>query len=153
MASIWKAVGTTGTNQAHNGYLEQYLNLGYVGVGFIIAIVLSALVNVRKHLTTDYAAGVLRLCFVVVAMLYNYTEASFYGINNIWLLLLASSFDRSGISASERSVTVTPSGRPSFRVRAEGQHRPSVMPWRARSTRAPSIGDRLPVTSLKRRQR
>jgi O-antigen ligase len=75
-------------NQAHNGYLEQYLNLGYIGVAFIALIVLSGLRWVRRHLNDDPAAGILRLCFIIVAVLYNYTEASFYGLNNMWVLLL-----------------------------------------------------------------
>jgi exopolysaccharide production protein ExoQ len=77
-----------GVNQAHNGYLEQYLNLGYIGVAFIAMIVLSGLLSVRRHLNDDPAAGILRLCFIVSAILYNYTEASFYGMNNMWMLLL-----------------------------------------------------------------
>ncbi|MDR2017834.1 MAG: O-antigen ligase family protein [Syntrophobacterales bacterium] len=88
MATIWEGIGGAVINQAHNGYLEQYLNLGYVGVAFIGAILLSGLINIRRHLATDYPAAILRLCFVITAIPYNYTEASFYGINNIWLLTL-----------------------------------------------------------------
>jgi len=75
-------------NQAHNGYLEQYLNLGYIGIAFIGIILLSGLAKVRRHLKVDYPSAMLRLCFIVTAVLYNYTEASFYGINNMWLLTL-----------------------------------------------------------------
>ena len=85
----WRLI-SPGINQAHNGYLEQYLNLGYVGVAFILIIILSGLLKVRRHLSIDPAAGMLRLCFIVAAILYNYTEASFYGLNNMWLLLLLS---------------------------------------------------------------
>jgi len=84
---VWKLVGAE-LNQAHNGYLEQYLNLGYVGVSLIAVIMLSGLLRVRRHLSSDPAAGMLRLCFIVIAALYNLTEASFYGINNMWILLL-----------------------------------------------------------------
>jgi O-antigen ligase len=77
-----------GINQAHNGYLEQYLNLGYIGLAFIGFILLSGLINIRRYLAVDYPAAILRLCFIVIAVLYNYTEASFYGLNNIWLLTL-----------------------------------------------------------------
>jgi exopolysaccharide production protein ExoQ len=92
MTAVWKALGP-GINQAHNGYLEQYLNLGYIGVAFIVGIAAVGLLNVRKQLNVDYQSGVLRLCFIVIAMIYNYTEASFYGINNMWVLLLAASID------------------------------------------------------------
>jgi O-antigen ligase len=77
-----------GINQAHNGYLEQYLNLGYIGVVFIGIIIMSGLLKVRKHLDVDFPAAMLRLCFIVIAVIYNYTEASFYGLNNMWLLTL-----------------------------------------------------------------
>jgi hypothetical protein len=86
LEEVWKLFGTI--NQAHNGYLEQYLNLGYIGVAFITVIVLSGLLRVRRHLSEDPAGGMLRLCFIVTALLYNYSEASFYGINNMWMLLL-----------------------------------------------------------------
>jgi O-antigen ligase len=92
MAAVWKALGA-GVNQAHNGYLEQYLNLGYVGVAFIFAVALSALFMILKQLKTDFAAGVLRLCVLTAAMLYNYTEASFYGINLMWMLFLVACVD------------------------------------------------------------
>jgi exopolysaccharide production protein ExoQ len=87
LEEVWKVFGH-GINQAHNGYLEQYLNLGYIGVGFIAVIVLSGLLGVRRHLSDEPAGGMLRLCFIISAVLYNYTEASFYGMNNMWMLLL-----------------------------------------------------------------
>jgi len=87
LEEVWRLFGP-GINQAHNGYLEQYLNLGYVGVAFIVLIMLSGLFKVRKHLSDDPAGGMLRVCFIVSAVLYNYTEASFYGMNNMWMLLL-----------------------------------------------------------------
>jgi O-antigen ligase len=92
METIWHALGP-GVNQAHNGYLEQYLNLGYVGVAFIVMILLVAFVKIYGHLRWQPSYAMLRLCFVVSAALYNYTEASFYGMNNMWLLLLLSSTD------------------------------------------------------------
>ena len=42
MQNIWDALGG-GINQAHNGYLEQVLNLGYVGVAFIFGLMAIAL--------------------------------------------------------------------------------------------------------------
>jgi exopolysaccharide production protein ExoQ len=86
LEKVWSLFGTI--NQAHNGYLEQYLNLGYIGVAFIAVIALSGFLRVRRHLSEDPAAGMLRLCFIVTALLYNYSEASFYGMNNMWMLLL-----------------------------------------------------------------
>jgi exopolysaccharide production protein ExoQ len=109
MVAVWSVFGP-GVNQAHNGYLEQYLNLGYVGVIFIIAIAAAALFKVRTHLKHDYAPGLLRFCFITAALLYNYTEASFYGINLMWVMLLVASVEVSlrdplRVRAAARSTT------------------------------------------------
>jgi len=83
MAEVW---GITG--QAHNGYLEMYLNLGLVGVGFIIAWALLGLGRVTRLLPIDYSVAVLNFSFLVVVLLYNWTEATFYGVSIMWMLLL-----------------------------------------------------------------
>ncbi len=92
MEELWQEVGAH-IIQAHNGYLEQYLNLGYIGVTFVGAILLSGLLSVRRHLISDYPPAMLRLCIIVAAVLYNYTEASFYGLNDMWILLLIACID------------------------------------------------------------
>ena len=90
--------------QAHNGYLELYLNLGYIGVTFLGVIILSGLFKVRKQLDVSYPSAILRLCVIVTAIFYNYTEASFYGINNMWLLFLLAVIEvpeQQGITGTE----------------------------------------------------
>lgn len=72
---------------AHNGYLEVYLNLGLIGLSLVVAIFLSGLHKVSRFLMVDYKHAVLRLSIIVVIIIYNWTEAIFYGVNNLWLLL------------------------------------------------------------------
>jgi O-antigen ligase len=78
----------TQIHQAHNGYLEQYLNLGFIGVGFILIILVAGLLKVRRHMMADHSAAMLRLSFIVVAVVYNWTESTFFGLNILWILLL-----------------------------------------------------------------
>lgn len=87
MAAIWAVVGE-GVVQAHSGYIEQYLNLGYVGVGLTVLMLVGAFFRLRGDMKRDPAFAVLRLCFLCAAVLYNYTEASFYGVSNMWIVLL-----------------------------------------------------------------
>lgn len=112
MAKVWEVMGP-GVNQAHSGYLEQYLNLGYVGLAFIAAIILSGLISVRRQMEIDSAGGLLRFSFIVVGILYNYTEASFYGINTLWVLLLIGCITIPGYSAvAVTEAAASASGRP-----------------------------------------
>jgi O-antigen ligase len=104
MELIWRMLRVK-IVQAHSGYIEQYLNLGFIGVAFIGAIMLSGLLKIRKHLDVDPPAAMLRLCFIVTAVLYNYTEAAFYGINNMWLLLLLGTMDMSDQRDAKRTAS------------------------------------------------
>jgi exopolysaccharide production protein ExoQ len=78
---------------AHNGYLEMYLNLGLLGVLFIVAWIVSGLRKVRRYLQADYSRGILRLTIIVVAAIYSYAEATFYGVSFMWALLFLAIMD------------------------------------------------------------
>ena len=92
MTQLWNLVGAT-LNQAHNGYLEQYLNMGAVGMAFIVLLLLNALWSAWRKMPQEPLMGAMRVAVVVVAAVYNYTEASFYGINNMWLLTMLAFID------------------------------------------------------------
>ena len=128
LEEAWNLLGLR-INQAHNGYIEQYLNLGYIGVAFIAAIMLTGLIRVHRHLRIDPSAGMLRLGLISVAALYNYTEAAFYGLNNMWILLLLACLEMprrqqaGSRNSSRRPVTVAGIGyRQSPRVPAVREH-------------------------------
>jgi O-antigen ligase len=78
------------SSQAHNGYLEMYLNLGFIGLLFVLGWILSGLKKVVQQIVNDYQAAMLRLCFIVIIVIYNWTEATFFGVSNMWLLLFFS---------------------------------------------------------------
>ena len=92
LQEIWSTL-QAGIVQAHNGYLEQYLNLGWIGVGFMVALLAHGVLRARRQMESDAGAGLLRLCFVASAALYNVSEAAFYGMNNMWLLTLLGLLD------------------------------------------------------------
>jgi exopolysaccharide production protein ExoQ len=82
-----------GTNEAHNAYLEIYLNVGLVGVALYLAILASCTIKVMRQLTCAQTSNGDRflLSFVIVTVLYGATEAVVRA-NLIWfgLLLVAS---------------------------------------------------------------
>lgn len=79
-----------GVNEAHNGFLEVYLNLGWLGVG-LIALVLfhgyrRAVAACRHNFTV---AGLMITCIITTAI-YSVTEAGFRMLDPTWVILLLS---------------------------------------------------------------
>ena len=75
-------------NQAHNGYLDVFLNLGWVGVALLGLVVARGYGNVFRALRRDPVAGRLKLAFFVVALLYNLTEHAFRELHPMWIVFL-----------------------------------------------------------------
>jgi O-antigen ligase len=72
-------------NEAHNGYLEVYLNLGLVGLGILIALLIATYRKGRRALLEDFEHGRMRLGFLAAVILYNWTEASFRALHIVFL--------------------------------------------------------------------
>jgi exopolysaccharide production protein ExoQ len=77
-----------GINEAHNGYLETYLNLGLIGVSLLAALIATGYRNIISALHQDTELGRLRLALFVVAVVYNFTEAGFRTTATIWIAFL-----------------------------------------------------------------
>jgi O-antigen ligase len=75
-------------NQAHNGYLEFLLNLGWIGIVLFAVVLVTGFRNVLVGIRWDRDEGGLRLGFFVAALLYNLTEAAFKFSHPLWILLL-----------------------------------------------------------------
>ena len=84
-------------NQAHNGYIETYLNLGAIGVFLLIGLIVSTFRKIAARLQTDFDFGRLRLAFLIAIVLYSYTEAVFKGVHLVWtiFLIIAINYPRS----------------------------------------------------------
>jgi O-antigen ligase len=86
LQKMWTYI--TGVNQAHNGYLEIYLNLGWVGVGLLVSLLMSGYRNIIRAIRRQEPAGNLRLAYFVVACVYNCTEAGFKMMHPMWIIFL-----------------------------------------------------------------
>lgn len=73
--------------QAHNGYIETYLNGGVIGLGLLVMVILSIGNMLKKELAEENRVGILLFAFWVTALLYNCTEARFSGPYLIWVML------------------------------------------------------------------
>ncbi len=75
-------------NEAHNGYIEVYLNLGIIGVGLIATILITGYFRAAKALRKNWSIAGLMLAYVVAAIIYSITEAGFRMLDPIWIFLL-----------------------------------------------------------------
>ena len=102
-------------NEAHDGYLEVYLNLGWVGVGLISFVLISGYQRAVAAFSRDPAVGSLMLAYVASAAVYSVTEAGFRMLDPIWIFLLlavvASSGVASGVDLRAPERVLVPPGR------------------------------------------
>jgi O-antigen ligase len=75
-------------NQAHNGYLEIYLDLGWVGLILLLIVIVQGYRSVIQAIRQVPNLGSLQLALLVVAVIYNFTEHAFREIHPVWLLFL-----------------------------------------------------------------
>jgi len=86
-------------NEAHNGYIETYLNLGWIGVCLIALILLSGYKRTIAAFRLDRTIGGMLLAYVVVAAVYNITESGFGSPHLMWFFLLLAIAGATGVCA------------------------------------------------------
>jgi exopolysaccharide production protein ExoQ len=75
-------------DEAHNGYLELYLQLGVIGVVLMISILINGYRRSVAAFRADPGAGSLMLAYVLTATLYSYAEAGFRMLDYAWSFLI-----------------------------------------------------------------
>lgn len=64
-------------NEAHNGYLETYIQLGGVGVVLTLILIVATYFRTLRTLVTNFDLGWFRLAYLPAFLAYNWTEAGF----------------------------------------------------------------------------
>jgi exopolysaccharide production protein ExoQ len=72
---------------AHNGYIEIYLNLGWVGVCLIAIVLVSGYLRVGKAYQRDPELGSLFLAYIAAGAIYAISEAGFRVLTPSWFFL------------------------------------------------------------------
>ena len=83
-------------NMAHNGYLEMFLNLGLIGLGLFLGLIVSAYNSIGKKLKVLPESGKMerididrfRMAFLVGFLIFNITEGGFRSLNFIFVFFL-----------------------------------------------------------------
>jgi O-antigen ligase len=86
-------------NEAHDGYIEVYLNLGWIGVCLISLILITGYGRSVAAFRLNPSIGSLMLAYIVAAAVHSITEAGFRMLDPIWIFLLVAVFSASGVVA------------------------------------------------------
>ena len=84
---FWDHAGVGHLNEAHNGYLEVYLNLGIIGLLLLVGFLIASYKKICKQLTTAPSLASLGLAVWSIMLFYDVTEAGFRS-GLIWLAFL-----------------------------------------------------------------
>jgi O-antigen ligase len=84
-----KIRNTNGPTEAHNGYIETFLNVGIVGVALFAPVILSGLLGAWRMCKEHFRYGRVRFTLLLAALIHNYAESGFPRPTHlIWFLFL-----------------------------------------------------------------
>lgn len=104
---------SNGIQEAHNGYLEIFLNLGWMGLILLALVIATGYRKVALAIRQDPFTGKVRFAYFVLALIYNFTEAGFKMMNPVWIffLLAVMAPPKPSVSESAETIAVYPSSR------------------------------------------
>jgi O-antigen ligase len=109
LQAVWDAFPNLYVSEAHNGYIEVYLNLGVVGLAAILGVLIHGYRRSVAAFRVNPDLGSLMLAYVLTAAIYSYTEAGFRMLDFAWISLLLAIIGASRIvKLAEKSAPVLP---------------------------------------------
>ena len=106
LQAVFNAFPNLFVSEAHNGYIEEYLNLGLVGLSLTIIILVSGYRAAVTAFRLDPDSGTLMVGCVVASAMYAYTEAAFRMLSYSWSFLLIVILASTSISLQRRGVVL-----------------------------------------------
>ena len=104
LTKFWDMYPNSPPIEAHNGYLEVYLNLGLIGVCLIAAMLWRGLRIMQRRMETstslsmsetynDRVFGTFGMAYGFAYLFYNVTEATFQGLNPLFVIFMIMAFN------------------------------------------------------------
>jgi O-antigen ligase len=117
LTRFWAMYPTSPPIQAHNGYIEVYLNLGVIGLSLLAGVLWSGLQTVQRRAAASFTSAtsesqherefaVFGLAYVVAYLFYNITEATFQGLNPLFTIFLMLAFRSRGQRTVVKAVPI-----------------------------------------------
>jgi len=79
LQSFWENAGLGHINEAHNGYLEVYLEMGLIGCGLLAVFLIASYRGICRRLGNSPSLAILGLAVWLALVFYNMSEAAFEG--------------------------------------------------------------------------
>ncbi|MGC1187155.1 MAG: O-antigen ligase family protein [Candidatus Acidiferrales bacterium] len=86
LSHVWDLAGHV--TEAHNGYLELYLDLGLIGVSLLIIFLIASYWTICKKLSPSFSLASLCLGLWTVVLFYNITEAAAFNGQFLWVVFV-----------------------------------------------------------------
>jgi exopolysaccharide production protein ExoQ len=99
LQKVWDAFPNLYITEAHNGYIELYLQLGVIGIILILLILVHGYRRSVAAFRIDPNSSSLMLALVLTSAIYSYTEAGFRMLDFAWSFLLLAIIGASRIGA------------------------------------------------------
>ncbi|MGH9345341.1 MAG: hypothetical protein ACRD19_16465, partial [Terriglobia bacterium] len=105
LQEVWALCGED-INEAHDGYTEMLLNLGWIGVGLLGVLIVTGYRNATAALRSDPDIGGLMLAYLLAALIVGFTEAAFRMMYITWIFLLLAIMAASLVASSESTPEI-----------------------------------------------
>lgn len=99
-------------NQAHNGYIETYVNLGAVGLGLLIVMMVAGLARSLRQLEQGDPFAPVRFAVIVAIAIFNYTDATFKALHVLYFTFFLMVIAADRLSAAEPQIFFQPEAPP-----------------------------------------
>jgi O-antigen ligase len=104
--------------EAHDGYIEVFLNLGWLGIVMFGIVLATGYRTVMNAFRRNAEEGKLRLAYFIAAVAYNFAESAFGPLSLTWIFFLLATFNVPGgwIKTKPRRAAVAAAVTPPVRA-------------------------------------
>lgn len=88
-------------NEAHNGYIEIYLTLGWVGIGLLALLLVTGYLHALTEFRREPDTGSLKVAYFAITVAYNCTESAIKVMHPVWVFFLLATLAVPEPAASE----------------------------------------------------
>jgi exopolysaccharide production protein ExoQ len=120
LLKVWEV--EKGIQEAHDGYIEVYINLGWVGIIFLASLIVTGYRNVIAAFRQNQTIGSIKLAYFVTGVIYSFTEAGFRVMSPVWIAFILAI-----VAVPPRVLKEKPAPKPLEVTTDELEHLPSLV--------------------------